>query len=208
MIKGQLNGHRLLGTMALALVATAGLSAAAGARVTHGGAVPAYSAKVGRVPSSERVKSTLRISNDTTVVPAPKNAVARTSQRAALFAIGDLSPVHVDGRSFFPSVLFGLVTNSAMQPTCDLPGLAVPGPSPNTPTTECHKGLFYQRTPMWVVIQHGACTASNGGPALPSGSTPTAPPTTTTTTTTFDPAKCVLYTFVSAMTGKYLYAES
>jgi hypothetical protein len=79
MTKGRLKGKRLLGVFGLAVVATAGLSGTAGARATHHSAVPTYSAKTGRVPSSERVHTTLHASPDSTVVRAPKNAVARTS---------------------------------------------------------------------------------------------------------------------------------
>jgi hypothetical protein len=58
-----------------------------------------------------------------------------------------------------------------------------------------------------VVIQHGACTQPNGEVPHPQNAITT---TTTqpTTTTTLDPARCVLYTFVSATTGKYLYGEN
>jgi hypothetical protein len=169
--------------------------------------VPSYSAKTGRVPSSERVHTTLHISNDSTVVPASKNATARTSQRAALFAIGDFGPLHVAGRTFYPSVLFGLLTNIVMQSACNIPGLTIPSFSTTTPTTACRKGLFYQRTPVWVVIQRGECTSAIGGsgPVIPSGVTTTT--TQPTTMTTVDPARCVVYTFVSATTGKYLYGE-
>jgi hypothetical protein len=105
-------------------------------------------------------------------------------------------------------VLFGLLTNSAMQPVCDIPGLSTPGGPSTTPTTACHKGLFYQGTPVWVVIQHGACTPATGGPVLPPSGLGTTTIRPTTTTTTFDPAQCVLYTFVSATTGSALYGES
>jgi hypothetical protein len=176
------------------------MNGAADARVTHHSAVPTYSAKPGRVPSSERLHTTLHIGYNTTVVPAPKNAVTRTSQQAALFAIGDLSPLRVDGRTFYPSVLFGLVTNSVMGMVCGTAG-ATPTPPSSTPTTACRQGLFYQRTPAWVVIQHGACTQPNGEVPHPQNAI-------TTTTTTLDPARCVLYTFVSATTGKYLYGEN
>jgi hypothetical protein len=149
--------------------------------------------------------TTLHIANDTTVVPAPKNAVARTSQRAALIAARDSSPLPVDGRTFYPSVLFGLLTNSVMQPACDFPGLTIPTAPSTTPTTACHKGLFYQRDPAWVVTQHGDCIPVMGPGPLPPGDTTTTHPTTTTT---INPARCVVYTFVSATTGKYLYGES
>jgi hypothetical protein len=202
---GRLNG-KVMRAVVLAAVVMVGVSGVAGARITRHSAVPTYSDKTGRVPSSERVHTTLHVSNDTTVFPAPKNAVARTSQRAALFAIGDFSPLHIAGRTFYPSVLFGLVTNSVMQYACNIPGLTIPTPPTTTPTTACPKGLFYQRDPMWVVIQHGACIPSSGGPPIPPGVTTTT--TQPTTTTTFDVARCVLYTFVSATTGKYLYAEN
>jgi hypothetical protein len=191
-----------------AVVGPAVIADAVGAAAPRHSAAPNYSLKTGRVPSSERVQKILHISNDTTVYPAPKNATAKTSQRAALYAIDDFSPVRVDGRTFYPSVLFGLVTNSVMQYACNLKGASSPIPPSETPSTVCPKGLFYQRTPMWVVIQKGACTPIIGGGATIGG--PTRDGTTTTipvTTTTFDPAKCVLYTFVSATTGKYLYGE-
>jgi hypothetical protein len=200
----RLRGKRTLLAFGIALVATTELSGMAGARVAHQSAAPNYSSKTGRVPSSERLHTTLHVSNDTTVDPAPKNTAARTSQRAALFAIGDFSPLRVDGRTFYPSVLFGLLTNSVAQPACDFPGLTIPTLPSTTPTTACHKGLFYQRVAVWAVIQHGACTPTTGPTPLPGDTTTTL----STTTTTFNPALCVLYSFVSAKTGKYLYGES
>jgi hypothetical protein len=205
--EGRLRGIRTLLALSLVVMAVAALSTAASASGKHRSAAPTYSPKTGRVPSSERVRTTLHISNDTTVVPAPKKTVVRVSQRAALFAINHSSPFHVDGRTFYPSVLFGLVTNSVMQSACNIPGLLAPAQPSTTPTTACHKGLFYQGTPMWVVIQHGFCTQPIGGGASPLGATTTTTQPTTTTTT-INPARCVLYTFVSAKTGKYLYAES
>jgi hypothetical protein len=208
-------GKRLVLGLVFAALIAEGLTGTAGA-----GAATTYSTKTGRVPNSERVRTTLHISNDTTVVPAPKKTVVRISQRAALLAASDSRPVHADGRTFYPSVLFGLVTNSVMQSVCNIPGLSIPGPglttptnASTTPTTACHKGLFYQGTPVWVITQHGACIGpTGGGVAAPGATTTTAPGGTTTTaqpttTTTIDPARCVLYTFVSAKTGKYLYAE-
>ncbi|HEY1831083.1 MAG TPA: hypothetical protein VGG38_12660 [Acidimicrobiales bacterium] len=156
------------------------------------------------MPSSERLHTTVRISNDSTIVPAPRKDTPKTSQLAALVAIRDFSPLRVDGRTFYPSVLFGLLTNSVMQPACGVPGLVIPTAPSSTPTTACHPGLFYQRDPVWLVIQHGFCTPSTGGPPPPGDTTTTQP----TTTTTINPAQCVLYTFVSATTGQYLYAES
>jgi hypothetical protein len=177
---------------------------AAGASVKHHSRVPTYSAKTGRVPNSERLHTTVRISNDSTIVPAPKKDTPKTSQLAALVAIRDFSPLRVDGRTFYPSVLFGLLTNSVMQPACGIPDLTIPTAPSSTPTTACHPGLFYQRDPVWLVTQHGLCTPIIGGPPPPGDTTTTQP----TTTTTINPAQCVLYTFVSATTGQYLYAES
>ena len=66
--------------------------------------------------------------------------------------------------------------------------------------------LVHQGTPVWVVIQHGECiTATGGGVVIPLGVTTST--TQPTTTTTLDPARCVVYTFVSATTGKRLYGE-
>ena len=141
--------------------------------MTHDSAVPTYSAKTGRLPNSERMQTRMRLTYDTTVVPAPKKTEVTVSQRAALFAISHSGPFHADGRTFYPSVLFGLVTNSVMQSACNIPGLLPPAQPSAAPTTACRKGLFYQGTPMWVVIQHGFCTAPTGGGAVPLGATTT-----------------------------------
>ena len=206
LVERHLRGMRTLLALSLIVMAVAVLSNAAGASGKHRSAVPTYSAKTGRLPNSERVQTRMRLTYDTTVVPAPKKTEVTVSQRAALFAISHSGPFHAAGRTFYPSVLFGLVTNSVMQSACNIPGLLPPAQPSTTPTTACRKGLFYQGTPMWVVIQHGFCTAPTGGGAVPLGAATTT--TQPTTTSTINPARCALFTFVSAKTGKYLYAES
>jgi hypothetical protein len=204
MTNGRLNLRWLFGFLALTAGLISLMSGPASADPARHAGVPTFSVRTGRIPSSERVRRTLHAGANTTFFPAPKNVVARTSQSAALIASGAKSPLRVDGRAFYPRVLFGLVSNSAMRSVCNPP---VPTQPSTTPTTACRKGLFYQRTPAWVIIQRGFCVPSTGGPYIPtSGSSATTNPLTTTTTP--NPARCVLYTYVDAATGKSLYSEN
>jgi hypothetical protein len=165
-----------------------------------------YSATVGSVPMSQRVRHTFHVSNDTTVRP-PKSARVRVSQLAALGGHQPAPELNVNGKTVYPTVLLGILTNSVIQPACDLPGLTIPGPSGVPGTTPCpHPGLTYQHDLVWVIEYRGVYPRSSGGPALPPGVTTTS--TVPLKTTTVIPVHSGTFTYVSAITGKILYSEN
>jgi hypothetical protein len=204
--------HKVPGTTlmasSLAMVSILLFSTQIGASVSHLQTKPPhYSTKIGRLPTSERLQHTLRISNDTTVVPPPKNAKVSVSQRAAIKASGDPASLPaINGQTVYPTASFGILSNSVIQPACGIPGLLPPIPASATSSTVCHPGPIYQHVPVWVVEIRGvATTEGSGGGAFAAGATTT---TSSVTTTTLNPNKFVSYTFVNAKTGKYLYGES
>jgi hypothetical protein len=174
-----------------------------GAAQTQSSTAPPYSAKVGRVPLSQQVRHTFHVSNDTTVRPPPKRTRVVVSQLAAIGGHEPAPETNVNGELVYPTVLLGVLTNSVIQPACELPGLQLPGPAATAPCP--HTGLTYQQVLVWVVEYRGVYPRASGGPTpRPDESTTSTIPVTTTT---LIPLHSGTFTYVSATTGGYLYGE-
>jgi hypothetical protein len=175
-----------------------------GAAVEHLQTKPLhYSHAIGRIPRSERVRRTLQILSRTTVRTPGRDATVRISQSAALEAApGPIGQQAVNGKTVYPTVLFGIMTDSVMRHICTLPpGLA--SPPTTTSSTACNPGLIYRNVPVWVIGYKGVTAPVIGGAGAP-GVTTTQP----VTTTTINPNNVAMWTFVDARNGAYLFGES
>lgn len=140
-----------------------------------------YSAKVGSIPSNERVSTTIVLrQGQLTISPAPEAESPAVSQQSALASWLSHGPAPVSGGAAPTSVLFGLLTDkeyATIQPN----GSSSP---------------IYVQHPTWIIEYLNAEVPISGG-YVPGGSQGRP-------TLSVGP----LYGFIDAASGSYLYAVS
>jgi hypothetical protein len=120
------------------------------------------------------------------------------SEKAARNALFPQSPFATNGSGQPSTLLYGILNNSVMRIITSLPaGLDTAPVSPDPPLGG---SLPYKDVPVWVAIYTGLSIPSSGGVPIPGG--------TTTTERQSKPAQSVLYSFIDADTGQYLFAEA